>query len=118
MASAHLTGKVRLAGHAASLREASSSANSGEMRRVPCQLRCTSGANGMGAMPNNDESTKWSWSTFWAVILAAFLLGVSIRLMTSSGVLRWDSVHLPVYRLVTSARSFFGELVGNPHLGG
>ena len=69
-------------------------------------------------MANNDESTKWSWSTFWAVILAAFLLGVSIRLMTSGGALRWHSAHLSVYRLVTSARSFFGQLVGIPQVGG
>jgi hypothetical protein len=47
-------------------------------------------------MPNSDKSTKWSWSTFWAVILAAFLAGVSIRLLTSSGALRWHGAHLLV----------------------
>jgi hypothetical protein len=44
-------------------------------------------------MPN-DESTKWSWSTFWAVILTAFLLGISVRLLTSSGALRWHGTPL------------------------
>jgi hypothetical protein len=45
-------------------------------------------------MPDNDKSAKWSWSKFWAVTLAAFLLGVSIRLLTSSGALRWHGPHL------------------------
>jgi hypothetical protein len=53
-------------------------------------------ANQIDGMPDSDKNPKWSWSTFWAVILAAFLLGVTVRLVTGGGMLIWHAPHTQI----------------------